>query len=364
LLLKKVFKRLELTWITFPAVVLAISLIAYFTAYAIKGKDLKVNKLDLVDFDLRSDLGKDLQPRQATAYGRSWFTILSPRIQNYTVGIEPVLPRLLGGGKDTPPAMVTWLGRPEQGGMGASGRRQSQGLFTRAYHYEPGARGLRDVAIPVWTTKSFTAYWKAGLKKLPLEVRLEYDKEGGTVSGTVRSNLPVDLQDVALVYGEKWYTLRNCPANGQLKVELGRGAQDITSWSRKDAFQQQPLDREDMLPAGPYEPGPVLKDLLFHARGGTFDLYSNLTERRLDASWRVRQSWPEELVVRDAILVGRLARARGSAETLTAENDPRLPTHLWLGALPGGDQERPALSGTMVQDTYIRVFLPVTPKKQ
>src|SRR5205085_1694053 len=139
LFLKKVFKRLELTWVTFPAVVLAISLIAYFTAYAIKGRDLKINKLDLVDLDLRSDLGEDLRPRQAQVYGRSWFTILSPRIQNYTIGVEPVFPRLVdGAAKETPAALVTWLGRPETAGMGASGRRQSQGLFTRTYQYEPG----------------------------------------------------------------------------------------------------------------------------------------------------------------------------------------------------------------------------------
>src|SRR5206468_4430200 len=39
--LKKVVKRLELTWITFPAVVLGISAIAYFTAYWLKGNELK-----------------------------------------------------------------------------------------------------------------------------------------------------------------------------------------------------------------------------------------------------------------------------------------------------------------------------------
>jgi hypothetical protein len=367
LLLKKVFKRLELTWITFPAVVLAISLIAYFTAYAIKGKDLKVNKIDLVDIDLRSDLGEDLRPRGALAYGRSWFTILSPRIQNYTIGVEPVLPRLLGGGKDVPPAMVTWLGRPETGGMGASGRRQSQGLFTRTYQYEPGGLGLKDVAIPVWTTKSFTAYWKASLKKMPFEVRLEYEKEGGNVTGTIKSNLPADLQDVTLIYGDKWYRLPNCQASGlPLKIDLSREAgREIRSWAQP-VGNPQPVafDPEDMLPGGPYDPGPVLKDLLFHQEGGPFSQYSNHVERRLDASWRVRRSWPEDLVVREAILVGRLARARGSAETLTAENDPRLPTHLWLGALPGGEQARPTLSGTMVQDTYVRVIVPVSPKKQ
>src|SRR5581483_8810376 len=40
LILKKVFRRLELTWITFPVVVLAVSVAAYFTAYALKGEDL------------------------------------------------------------------------------------------------------------------------------------------------------------------------------------------------------------------------------------------------------------------------------------------------------------------------------------
>src|SRR5207302_6643174 len=47
--LKKVVKRLELTWITFPVVVLTISIAAYFAAYYLKGNDLKINKVDLVD---------------------------------------------------------------------------------------------------------------------------------------------------------------------------------------------------------------------------------------------------------------------------------------------------------------------------
>ena len=49
--LKRVLGRLELTWITFPIIVLTVSLAAYFTAYALKGRDLKVNKIDVVDVD-------------------------------------------------------------------------------------------------------------------------------------------------------------------------------------------------------------------------------------------------------------------------------------------------------------------------
>src|SRR5205085_6149013 len=70
--LKKVVKRLELTWITFPAVVIVISAVAYFAAYYLKGKDLRINKIDVVDVDLRG----------GNVYGNTWFTLFSPRIQN------------------------------------------------------------------------------------------------------------------------------------------------------------------------------------------------------------------------------------------------------------------------------------------
>src|SRR5262249_45460821 len=173
LILKLLFKRLELTWLTFPAVVITVSLLAYFTAYAIKGQDLKVNKIDLVDIDMRSSLREDGTPAAARAYGASWFAILSPRIQNYTIGVAPMLHTWQGLEAPAQPVEPTmsWLGRPEFAGMGASGRRGSTSLFSRTYSYEPKATGLRDVPIPVWTTKSFTASWEAAFQKLPFDVK-------------------------------------------------------------------------------------------------------------------------------------------------------------------------------------------------
>src|SRR5208337_4236626 len=77
--LKKLFKRLELTWITFPTLVILISVLAYLIAYRAKGDGLRINKIDLVEYDLAN----------AQAYGRSWFSVFSPRIQKYTLGQEP-----------------------------------------------------------------------------------------------------------------------------------------------------------------------------------------------------------------------------------------------------------------------------------
>ena len=51
LFLKHVLKRMELTWVTFPVIVVTVSLLAYVAAYSIKGRDLRVNKVDVVDVD-------------------------------------------------------------------------------------------------------------------------------------------------------------------------------------------------------------------------------------------------------------------------------------------------------------------------
>src|SRR5262249_2415914 len=119
--LKKVVKRLELTWITFPTVVVAISVAAYFTAYYLKGNDQKINKIDLVDIDLNTQ----------EAFGQSWFTIFSPRIQHYTIGVEPAHPDWAATkadpGRDYS-VVTSWMGRPEAS-WGGSGRGGSQSLF-------------------------------------------------------------------------------------------------------------------------------------------------------------------------------------------------------------------------------------------
>ena len=147
LFLKKVLGRLELTWITFPVIVLSVSAAAYFTAYAIKGNDLKLNKVDVVDVDLAG----------GRVYGRTWLTVFSPRIDSYTIGVEPkeswAVSRPDG---PTPQPLVDWMG----GGRGGGSSFLSRGY---SYHVDPDARvmcdGLVRVPIQVWSTKAFTANW-------------------------------------------------------------------------------------------------------------------------------------------------------------------------------------------------------------
>jgi len=368
-LLKYVFKRLELTWITFPTVVIAVSVVAYFAAYAIKGNDLKVNQVDVVDFDLRTG-AQAKEPQPAQAYGRSFFTILSPRIQSYTIGLEPN-PAFWGGatgGKPLSADLLSWLGRAEheQWGMGRSG---SQGFFRNPYYYEPEdeAAGLVGVPIPVWTTKSLTAAWNTALERPPVKASLAYHQnERGSnlvLSGTLQNDLDVDLYDAWLMYDNYCYFLE-----GGLPGVRGGAAPYKVSFdiSRKKEFSDwlnQADPEADVGRQGDFKPTLPVKQLLFQERLANAGVVGNHLLRPLDLRWRVGHvaAAGRDTSVREAILFARARPRVGAAEDLTADATRPLPTKLWLGELPMSGKPRPALSGYLHQETYVRVLLPVRP---
>ena len=354
-LLKKVFKSLEWTWITFPTVVILVSAVAYFTAYAVKGRDMKINQVDLVDFDMRTDLNAQLKTRGTYAYGNTWFTIMSPQIKSYTIGIEPVVANWwLGKAKDPHSAeVVSWLGRPEFDGPGAMARPRAQGWSRRSYDYAPDGTSLSGVSIPVWTTKSFSASWEMPVPRSPVQADLVFHTgkdEDKKVTGTIQSFLPADLLDVWLFYQDHCYPLDPLPGKktgGQVReIKLER-RRDIQSWHS----EQSTIPRTQTN----FHPQTVLKEIAFYTKTAVGQ-QRNQALLRLDQSWRIQGKQPG---IRDVILFGRLAPLHGHPEDLAANNP--LPTHIWLDDVPGAGKTRPSLAGTMNQDTYIRIILPVKP---
>ena len=64
-----------------------------------------------------------------------------------------------------------------------------------------------------------------------------------------------------------------------------------------------------------------------------------------------------------AILLLRVAtREDPSAETMTQSAES--PSRLWIGELPTGNKPRPVVQGTLKQETYVRVFIPVKTAKK
>jgi hypothetical protein len=363
--LKKLVKRLELTWVTFPAVVLTISGIAYFTAYWLKGNDLKVNKIDVVDIDLNS----------SRAYGSTWFTIYSPRIQNYTVGVEPApagwnwtSPKIEATGDHA--VLVDWMGRPEADWE----RRSQQGILNwnrPTFRYAPDGAGLEGVPIRVWATKSFTASWKMTLTEGKPLFEAGLHRVGGAqpdlLEGTITSHLPVDLKDVTLLYKDKAYEVPGGLTQGlprsinDLKIgAMAGGGENLNLWLAKifdertskaaKAVKIHQGQSTTVLPARAH-----MKSLLFHAARTDANADHNSQLRSLDESWRLKESHREEV-----ILIGRTAYVEGKAEDVS-KNDVSA-SRLWLGGLPDSGKPRKDLEGTLSQETFVRVYIPVTPR--
>src|SRR5262249_28105163 len=151
--LKKVLKRMELTWITFPLIVITVSLVAYFAAYAVKGTDLRINKVDAVALDQ--------QPGQLR--GSTYLTLFSPQNRDYDVALGPLA--LVGDPKAARPlpdaeTMVSFFGIPESG-YGGMNNQGHFSLSSSGYMYEPAERieALKGVRVPIWSTKSFAGRW-------------------------------------------------------------------------------------------------------------------------------------------------------------------------------------------------------------
>jgi hypothetical protein len=379
LILKKLFKRLELTWVTFPATVLVVSVTAYLAAYALKGDDLRVNKIDVIEIDLHA-------PRQV--YGSTWFTLFSPRIQSYTVGVEPAPDWVAPAPSGAPGPVITLLEGTDRLRTG------SQGLFPRPYEYAEDATGLKRVPVPVWATRTFTASWRAPVKadKLPIDFRdevgpLRTSRTGEGLVGRITNNLPVELQGVALFYREKWYDLKNLAPGESRRVDplFARDAQ-----GQGRAFGEWLRDYQSLAPQSALAPSgrPInasfqmgqsahrlVKAVLFHqayqgARregagapaGWQADDWVNGGLRTFDQTWRIRPQpevpVPARTRYRDeVVLVARTPLLSDRAEPVSEHGASA--SRLWVGRLPGQGEQRPGLAGFMTQETYVRVYIPV-----
>ena len=190
---KHVLKRMELTWITFPLIVLSVSAGAYFLAYWTKGNDIRLNQVDLVDVDVESGLVR----------GTTWLNLFSPRTEAYTLSVEPLLPD--GETAEDAQVLFSWLGLPGSA-LGGMDPAANPPLFGRAYEFSPELDRMFDVPIQVWSTKSLTARWMAE-SDLDLDASFALGGDnlltGSNLEGSLKNTLDVPLKNCLLAH-DRW----------------------------------------------------------------------------------------------------------------------------------------------------------------
>jgi hypothetical protein len=321
---KKVLKRMELTWITFPTMVILVSVAAYLTAYWLKGDELRINKIDVVDVD------------QATGElrGTSWYTLFSPQIKNYTVRVAPELAAIPAAPGQTggPPMVLSWLGLAEDA-IGGMSRQGGVGLFRRGYAFGPDAQTLVDVPIQVWSMKGFTARWH-GQAGPVVDADLQGIDTNRGVQGTVTNRLKLAIEDCSIVFGRKVYPLGGIPPDGSVVVG-SRSPEDLTGNLKRRAgalggaqVRNQPVERNQ---SAQFSSQDLIFTMMFHGRlpeGGQYAQNSYFADMDLS----------DLLEHQRAILVGRVA---GKGSTLFL-NDAKVDENV-------------------SESSYLRVVLPVTP---
>ena len=230
-LVKKFLKRMELTWITFPTIVVAVSVGAYYLAYWMKGDELRVNQVELVDVDIQSDLVR----------GTTWTQIFSPNPDAYNLSLAPQLPD--GRSPENPRVLLSWLGLPGPalGGMLSS----NPPLFSRPYSFSDSLDALQDVPIQVWSTKSVTARWTASdATNLSGNLREEIDE---MLSGEVVNRLGVDLVECRLFYDRWVYTFTSLKDGGRQALGNALAPKTIKTWMENHDCSRSWQDVPDIL---------------------------------------------------------------------------------------------------------------------
>ncbi len=295
LLVHKLFRRPELTWITFPLAAAACGGAAVYWGISSKGDRLRINQIDVVDVDGATGA------QTLHSYG----LIFSPENQRFNVS-----------GETEPAARVSWHGRAESsfGGMYRSGGAE---IARPAYSAAPGSRSLEEVPIPVWCTKAVEAEWQTTAAGL-IEDNLE-SRGPGHLGGTLRHHFPVPIEEWILAYGHLVFRPHDDPKTekprplapgipwdpqSSLQRELTgylTGATQRMEKSPKTKFDELVIEHADYDPLD-RDPVRVMRMLSFHAAaGGT--AYTGLSNGALRSS-----DLSPLLDLNRAVLVGRLSR--------------------------------------------------------
>ena len=253
---------MQWTWVTFPAMVLAFSGGTFALAHWLKGSELRVNQVDLVDLDAESGLVR----------GTSWSTLYSPRIDTFDLALRADPSEIRAEPAAAGAAVVDGGAGQRAVGTGAGGRF---GDVHPALRFLPPARrhrafADRDVVDPIaagplvgrgpfapggpvdrpWRS---LAGWHAAIAR-----RLAADRRG------------VDLRPLGL------------PAAGERRAKRSTST---SSWNRKPWKRTSGTSRSSTRKvAGRLTIGPstdlarILETMMFHSLTGG-ELYTNLANR-------------------------------------------------------------------------------------
>jgi hypothetical protein len=212
--LRRLGRGMQWTWITFPLMVVVFAAGAYLAGCWLKGDQLRVSQVDLIDIDA-----------EGTTRGASWFSIFSPQGKTFDLSMRP---RLLDGQTPQQASVdLAWLGKAgnEFNGMYSRDTQNSAPLGSQRYAITASLSAIHDVPIQVCSSKSFVQRWLGRASEQGLEASLKDDARqlSGVITNQLKRSGPPTKDGVALshcflVYDGWAYVIGDVPSGGTIEI--------------------------------------------------------------------------------------------------------------------------------------------------
>jgi len=217
-----VLKRPEWTWGTLVAWSLLAAFLATSLGDRLNQKEAVSRQIDMLDLD----------PATRSVAVRSWFGFYSNQSQRVQVASEPnaalIDSALIGSSSAIPPSQISWVTRPSEGFRGmyrSGGMNDAQPM----YRFSTNRAEIENLPLEVWSSGSVESGWKVTSNEdLPVQADLHVTGIN-RLAGTIQLNLPVDVTDWFLAYGNFAYFDRTGPGGEPMPLSSG------TTWNLANA---------------------------------------------------------------------------------------------------------------------------------
>ncbi len=209
-LVGRVFKKHELTWLTFPLIAAAFCAIAWYAAAASRPSTIQINQVELIDIDSESGHVRTT----------AWANLYSPAGQTVDLrfGVEDIAS---DHDLKQETSRITWLGLPGDG-LGGMLNRANPGLYRTGYRqqFSPASDDstgmsldMRGVELQVSSTRPLFAQWngkfegraESRLEESRIESRLQLSSR---LKGTFTNPFDFPLRDCKLFHNDLVYIIR------------------------------------------------------------------------------------------------------------------------------------------------------------
>ena len=269
-LLQKVFRKMEMTWLTFSLITIGFSALAIGLASWSRPNAMQINQLEIIDIDAKSK----------RFHSHTWTKIFSPETKTRSLSFDTT--NDLGLKSDS--RLSNWLG---SAGDGLGGMQTKAGLSAGQGGYEIVSQqsedgqvstALQNLPLQVSSSIAFLTQW-SGTFEPRIESRLRYT--GVQLEGQITNPLDRELTNVRILFDDYVYILdKKLAPYETLDILSGPRVRTLKTYMTGRTKTSEHTDRGQNAPWDPAATDlPKIADMMmFYSAAGGKD-YTSLTHQ-------------------------------------------------------------------------------------